>query len=221
MNLFQTQIPVDRCTPTNVKSDKAICLPDFVFMIPQKNYSLLNIVQEIDGIVYTEEWEFIAGFGTDYEVSTFGRVRSNKYRAPVILRQSKNRHYYKLQLCINNVSKTYVTHRLVLKAFHPLIEGKDFCNHKDADKHNNFYKNLEWCTIQENSLHAIKLGLITMPDIRGSKNGRSVLTEENVIEIMKIGKTIKVSKLAKMFGVCKSQIHEIRRGHTWKHITTV
>lgn len=37
--------------------------------------------------------------------------------------------------------------------------GRDVVNHIDSDRTNNDYKNLEWVTPKENSIHAVKYGL--------------------------------------------------------------
>lgn len=57
-------------------------------------------------------------------------------------------------------------------------------NHIDGDKTNNHYSNLEWCTVKHNSEEAYKKNLV--PFLKGSLNGRSILTEENVHEICKL-----------------------------------
>lgn len=49
-------------------------------------------------------------------------------------------------------------HRLVGEMFLEKIEGKNIINHKDLNKLNNNYKNLEWCTTQENTQHAYDNG---------------------------------------------------------------
>ena len=50
-------------------------------------------------------------------------------------------------------------HRLLAETFIPNPEGKAHVNHIDADKSNNELSNLEWATPQENSQHAMDLGL--------------------------------------------------------------
>lgn len=52
-----------------------------------------------------------------------------------------------------------MVHRLVANGFIPLVEGKPDVNHKDGDKTNNHWTNLEWCSRGENVLHALRNGL--------------------------------------------------------------
>ena len=49
--------------------------------------------------------------------------------------------------------KKYSVHRLVAEAFLPKEEGRDFVNHKDRNRLNNHYSNLEWVSMAENNCH--------------------------------------------------------------------
>lgn len=57
--------------------------------------------------------------------------------------------------------RNVVLHRLVALAWvhNPEPETKIFVNHKDGNKRNPYFKNLEWVTAQENNVHAVKTGL--------------------------------------------------------------
>ena len=84
-----------------------------------------------------------------------------------------------------------MVHRLVAWEFCP---GRDLnltVNHKDGNKQNNNYWNLEWCTSQENMYHAYRTGLMDnrfvnghngwkTGDTAGIKNPRHKLTEDDI-----------------------------------------
>ena len=105
-----------------------------------------------------ELWKDIDGFEGKYQVSTWGRVRSlcnNKVR---ILKPYKNeKGYLKVQLCLNGKSKKFRVNRLVATAFIPNLYDLPQVNHKDGNKLNNSYTNLEWTTDEINKKHASML----------------------------------------------------------------
>lgn len=83
---------------------------------------------------------------------------------------SKKKQYLKTNLHWREngvVNKKGISiHRLVALAFVPPVEGKPHVNHKDGNKLNNHYSNLEWCTPQENNEHGVMMGLL--------KRGRNI-----------------------------------------------
>jgi hypothetical protein len=107
-----------------------------------------------------EEWEPIKGYEGIYEVSDFGRIRSyknNKHglrEEPTILNGLPGKHYKTVVLCKENKKKTHYVHRLVAETFLEKPDGKNFVNHIDGNKHNNFAVNLEWCSHADNMHHA-------------------------------------------------------------------
>ena len=61
--------------------------------------------------------------------------------------------------------KRITVHRLVAMHYIPMIDaGKPFVNHKDGNKLNNHYFNLEWVSCKENTQHAFKNGLRKGPN---------------------------------------------------------
>ena len=61
-------------------------------------------------------------------------------------------------------------HRIVAKAYIPNPNNLPQVNHKDGNKRNNHISNLEWCTSQQNNVHALENGLRT-----GRKRGKSII----------------------------------------------
>ena len=89
-----------------------------------------------------EIWKYIEGFN-EYKVSNLGRIlslKSNKYLTPY-----KNREYLMVRLYGNNTTSNCYVHRLVAKAFIPNYDNLIEINHKDENKTNNIFTNLEWC----------------------------------------------------------------------------
>src|SRR5690606_39581867 len=68
--------------------------------------------------------------------------------------------YYYVRLWRNGKAKYALVHRLVAMAFVPNDdpESKIVINHKDGNKKNNYYKNLEWCDVRYNTIHSYRLG---------------------------------------------------------------
>lgn len=94
-----------------------------------------------------------------YSVSNFGNVRNDKTGKQLSKRKASN-GYFRVNLRTGSIPYEKPTvvhvHRLVADAFLPHIEGKNYVNHIDGNKENNSVNNLEWCTPQENSIHAYR-----------------------------------------------------------------
>lgn len=90
-----------------------------------------------------------------------------------------------------NGSRSY--HRLIALTWIPNPENKETINHIDGNKLNNKVNNLEWNTIEENRLHAIRTGLMNTEAMRllgnGEKNSQAILTTKDVIFIRETFKT--------------------------------
>ena len=121
-----------------------------------------------------EVWKDIPDYEGLYQVSNLGRVKSlNKYhhkKEQILKNRITKDGYYETVLCKKGKMSFFRTHRLVAIAFIPNLLNKPQINHKDGNKLNNNVKNLEWCTLQENKEHAIKMGL---QDFWGKKNPKA------------------------------------------------
>ena len=113
-------------------------------------------------------------------------------------------------------------HRVMARTFlGPCPKGKEV-NHKDGDKSNDYYKNLEYVTRSENTQHAYDHGLHVSP-MKG-KFGElcpvSRMTENNVRKIKRLYTTGKYFQedIAEIFGVSTSLIQKILQGKNWSHV---
>lgn len=95
-----------------------------------------------------------------YIISEYGQVK-NKLTGHILkLHPGGTSPYLLVNIKINDkISKSYLVHRLVALSFIKNIDNKAEVNHKDGDKLNNHYSNLEWTTSKENMNHAITTGL--------------------------------------------------------------
>lgn len=130
--------------------------------------------------------------------------------------------WYPSHILVKNKSKKTVNiHRLVAEHFilNPLNLPQ--VNHKNGLKYDNKVENLEWCTAQENTIHAYVTGL-TIP-LKGSKRYNAKINEEKAKEIKdflkkRINFKPTLGKTAEIFGVSRSIVREIWEEKSWKHI---
>lgn len=93
----------------------------------------------------TEEiWVTVNNY-PNYEVSSFGRVKSKITNGLIKGWPNKNNHYWQVMLYNENGNRLYNLHRLVAEHF---VEKEDekmlIVGHKDGDRHNNHADNLFW-----------------------------------------------------------------------------
>lgn len=115
-----------------------------------------------------------------------GRVKSLHYGKERIMKTPDNSSGYKSVWLSKQTLKQKLVHRLVAEAFVPNPMNLPVVNHLDGNKHNNCVSNLEWCSIKENTNHAIKTGLtklMTAPkQIMAYKGGKLVGTFKSIAE---------------------------------------
>ena len=112
--------------------------------------------------------------------------------------------------------KMHRVHRLVLLSFvGPCPVGME-ARHLNGISSDSSRINLEWATPKVNQSDRLLHGT----DIRGSKNVKAKLSEDNVRQIkidFRSGKATQKG-LAKQYGVVASIVNEICNGKRWKHV---
>lgn len=104
-----------------------------------------------------EHWKDIQGYEGLYSVSDTGLVKTHIYNK--ILKPRIQDGYETVVLYRNKKNKAFRVHRLVAMAFLDNPNNYEQVNHIDGNKRNNNVKNLEWCTAEQNTHHAINNGL--------------------------------------------------------------
>lgn len=114
-----------------------------------------------------EIWKPLKGYEARYMVSNYGNLKSldfidskKRLRKGKLIKLQKDQYgYLRARLSYNSTKFTVRLHRLVAEHFIENTKNKPQVNHKDGNKENNKVSNLEWCTNQENQIHAIQEGL--------------------------------------------------------------
>lgn len=112
-------------------------------------------------------------------------------------------------------------HRIVASLFVPNDDPKNKTevNHKDFNRLNNDYTNLEWISHRDNIAYSVNNGNYNRGQHAGELNGRSVLSKADVIKIKEmINAGWRTFEIAKEFGVGWSTIYNIKCGNTWKGV---
>ena len=183
----------------------------------------------------TEEWRPVVGAGGFYSVSSLGRVRRDAASKMVglcvpgkILKASPQRKksgpgYLLITICVDGIAKTPYVHHLVATAFIGPRPPKEETNHKDANKWNNRISNLEYLPKEKHTKHNYDNDLWA----KGNQVARAAATPEIVRAIRaeyQPGKTgtkgngFGRAPLVAKYGLSASNVHDILRRRTWKHI---
>lgn len=162
-----------------------------------------------------------------YKISNKNRVYSNNTKRLLSIKVKKHSNgYHQVSLkvvyenCPYSINKSFPMHRLLMSVFCPVDNMENLViNHINGDKTNNDLNNLEWCTIKENTLHAIRTGLEIFK--RGEELPYTTVTEKQVRKICDLYITGKYTRqeIADKIGVSKSLVSDILSGCSWNHVT--
>lgn len=144
----------------------------------------------------------------DYVITKNGEV-INKHNGRILKPQLNGKGYLRVSIG----KQLMFVHRLVAQKYVPNPENKLQVNHKDGNKLNNCYENLEWVTNQENRNHAVGNDL----HLCGARCSWSKLTSVQVLEILN-DNVHTFTELGKMYNVNRNTIRDIKMGKTWKQL---
>lgn len=176
-----------------------------------------------------EEWRPVVGYEGLYEVSSHGKIRSldrwishlhcksgKTFRTGKIIKpKSMDNGYFRAEFWRNQRRERPHVHRVVALHFVANPDNKPWINHKDGNKRNNYFENLEWVTPAENALHAVALGLSKI----GENAAGSKLTNEDAIAVRVLyDKGLPPKWIAGIFGVSSTKVVQIGKRQHWKHL---
>jgi hypothetical protein len=110
-----------------------------------------------------------------------------------------------------------IIHRLVAESFILNLHNKPCVNHINGIKSDNRFENLEWCTVKENNIHAINLGLSGQAP--GEKHHMSKLKQKDVIEIKENKHNLFQWQLSIVYGISQTQISRIINNKRWHQVS--
>ena len=162
-----------------------------------------------------EKWRDIANFEGLYLISNLGHVKSvERYKRNNAGTQFVNERLRVLtpdkdgylKVCLSKDGKHYVrsVHRLVAEAFIPNPDNLPVINHKNEDKQDNRVENLEWCTVQYNTMYGTGRIRTSM------KQGKPV--EQLDLDGNVIDEFYSMCVAAKITGVPQPNIHKVCNG---------
>jgi len=160
-----------------------------------------------------------------FEISNYGQIKSfrTSRKGGKIIKGSFLTGYNILVVKLKTEKKrTYFVHKIVADYFlDKHKEDETFVIHKDYDRSNNYYKNLEWC--DRDGMYAHRKA---DPDYHQKKIKNSKLTEDDVRRLKiklrdgtKDGKRPIYMHIAREFGITLTQLKRIEKGENWTHIT--
>lgn len=159
----------------------------------------------------------------DYAISSAGRIKSihkktGDEREIHGTKVAKGLKVVNIRIKDDRPKGIYV-HKFVAEHFvEKDDESKNFIIHKDGNKSNNNWENLQWATQKELYDFQVKIGIYDNT-VKASRE-RAKMSESKVRLLkkwLKEGKT-KKTILAKRMGISYMQLNRIERGENWGHV---
>lgn len=136
-----------------------------------------------------------------------------------LIKNHNAKGYRTLSLYKDRIKYVITVHTLVASAFIGPRPESLVINHKDGNKSNNHYTNLEYTTQKQNMKHAFDNNLVTIK--RGSLSHRSKLSEQEAQEILNYKFTeFNQKQVAEKYSCDPSLVGLIWKRSIWTHLIT-
>jgi DNA-binding CsgD family transcriptional regulator len=169
------------------------------------------------------------GIDTNYEIcKSTGNVRNRNTKQ--VLKEFIRGKYRSVTLSVNGCKYKLFNHRILASVYIKipnkyLKQGYNqlslTVNHIDGNPLNLSLDNLEWCTVQENTIHAFETGLASSSIGENSHLSKiDKKTVKKICELISVGKTNQeVYDILKDKNISLKSIQHIRAGESWKNIS--
>ena len=160
-----------------------------------------------------EIWKPIKGYDGNYYVSNYGRAKSTyhaseKFLVPI----NSGKGYLQVTLFKNHKSKKFLVHRLVAEYFVENPNGFCFVNHKDENKRNNHFSNLEWCDAAYNNAYGTRMTKVRKK-VNQILDGAVLETYNSISEA-----AVAVGKNTGAISKCCHGIYKTCGGYKWEFV---
>jgi len=159
----------------------------------------------------------------EFIVSNYGRVVKKKGDFENLVNVSLlNGYQVILVKKIDNGSKrsSLYLHKLMGQTFLKQDDEQKFVIHLNYDKLDNRLENLEWTTRREKEIHQFKNPTYkTRPKVIPTSKLTEVRVRLIKRKLFDPNRRTRLKMIAKQFGVSTMQLHRIKTGENWGHVT--
>lgn len=152
----------------------------------------------------------------DFSITEHGEIKN--LRTNHIYKNSVNKSGYcnvYLPLGVRGKIKAIRVHKAVAETYIPNPNNLPYVHHKDGNKENPDYRNLEWVTAQKNTQYRLN----ELKRNTEYYNNRKLSTEDIKQIKMYINSNVSHRKIAKIFNVSSTTIHNLLNGKYYKEST--